>query len=112
MQVSIKTVDQVLVIEIDGDMDLIVAEKLKDQVAKLMGQHQCKHLIFNLKKVAFIDSSGLGLILGRYKYVTEKGGQVLIVEPQPQVKRILEMSGLEKIMGIYENETEAFAEMA
>ena len=45
-----------------------------------------------------MDSSGIGVILGRYKQIKARGGKTMIVRPQPQVDKILELSGLKKIM--------------
>jgi stage II sporulation protein AA (anti-sigma F factor antagonist) len=66
-----------------------------------------KHLILDLKKVNFIDSSGLGAILGRFKRVSQEGGRLSAINVSPQVKKIFELSGLLKIMNIYSDRKQA-----
>ncbi|MEG3070542.1 MAG: anti-sigma factor antagonist [Candidatus Syntrophopropionicum ammoniitolerans] len=67
--------------------------------------------MINLAKVSFVDSSGLGVLLGRYNRVSKNGGQVLIVSPQPQVRKVLDLSGLLRIMNEYPNENEALGKI-
>jgi stage II sporulation protein AA (anti-sigma F factor antagonist) len=60
-----------------------------------------------MQGVTFIDSSGLGVILGRYKRITQLGGTMTTVSLEPQVQRIFELAGLLKILTIYESEQKA-----
>ena len=63
---------------------------------------ECKyHIVFDFTKVDFMDSAGIGLIMGRYKKVMDKG-DITIVGVRESVKRILLISGLHKIVNIYE----------
>ncbi|MNG34896.1 Anti-sigma F factor antagonist [compost metagenome] len=62
-----------------------------------------------MKDLEFMDSSGLGVILGRYKLIKNKGGKMVVCDVNPPVYRLLEMSGLFKIMPIYENEGTALS---
>jgi stage II sporulation protein AA (anti-sigma F factor antagonist) len=59
-----------------------------------------RNLTFDFSEVRFIDSSGLGVVLGRYKRVLTRGGKVRIVGANPQVYRILCLSGFGKLMEI------------
>ncbi len=59
------------------------------------------HIVFDFTKVDFMDSAGIGLIMGRYKRVMDKG-DITIVGVRESVKRILLISGLHKIVNIYE----------
>lgn len=100
-----------LVVRLGGDMDLGVADKLRIALDKQLAEKRIRYLVLNLSRVTFIDSSGLGVILGRYKRLHHAGGRVILVGAQPQVKRILELSGLLQIMEEYPDENRALTKI-
>ncbi|MDW7673038.1 MAG: anti-sigma F factor antagonist [Bacillota bacterium] len=112
MEPTIKKANEILLIQMKGDIDLVNAEKFRLMVDKQIEKKIFKHLIINLQEVDFIDSSGLGAILGRYKKVIEQGGQVVIISPKPQVLRILDLSGFTKIMKVFPSEEQALGQLA
>jgi stage II sporulation protein AA (anti-sigma F factor antagonist) len=67
------------------------------------------NLILNLKGLDFMDSSGLGVILGRYKRVSQLGGKMILCSVQPSVQKIMEMSGLFKILPFFDDEKSAIS---
>jgi stage II sporulation protein AA (anti-sigma F factor antagonist) len=83
------------------------ADHLRNALEQALDREPIINLVFNLAGVSFIDSSGLGVLLGRYKRVSKNGGKVMLVSPQPQVRRILELSGLFRIMDELSSESEA-----
>lgn len=97
----------ILRIKATGELDMAVANSFRQQVEDMMNQAMANDIILNLQDVAFIDSSGLGVILGRYKRVSAMGGKMAIVAPQPQVRRILELSGIMKIIEEYSTDEAA-----
>jgi len=96
-----------LVVRPSGELDLGVADYLRGALEEALNQEQVRNIVFNLAGVSFVDSSGLGVLLGRYKRVSRNGGKVFIVSPQPQVRRILDLSGLLRIMSEFPSENEA-----
>ncbi len=94
-----------------GELDLSVADFLRNSLEESLDREPARNIVFNLSKVAFVDSSVLGVFLGRYKRVSKNGGRVIIVSPQPQVRRILELSGLFRIMGESDSEDEALRKL-
>ncbi|MNW65584.1 Anti-sigma F factor antagonist [compost metagenome] len=58
-----------------------------------------------------MDSSGLGVILGRYKLIRSKGGKMVVCDATAPVQRLLEMSGLFKIMPLYDDESAALSDL-
>ena len=97
-----------LIVLIDGELDLETAPLFKETVEKKLNQYESvRHLILDLEKVSFIDSSGLGAILGRYKRLSGQGGRISAIKVSPAAKRVLELSGLLKVMTIYENRRQA-----
>lgn len=101
MHIDASYKDNTLTMRLTGELDLVVADKFKIEADKLLQKYSPKIFIINLEAVPFIDSSGLGSILGRFKKTTEKGGKILLVSVKAPVRRILELSGFHKIMEIY-----------
>jgi len=95
---SIEMKGQALITELAGEFDLHSAPEFKKSIAAVYERHPgAKHLIFDVRNVTFIDSSGLGVILGRYREIKGKGGRLFFVRATPQIKRILQLSGFDKI---------------
>lgn len=98
----------VLVVRIDGELDIHTAAAFRTAVDNALEQTGAQHILLNFGGVEFIDSSGLGVILGRYKRISFQGGKLLMACMQPQVLRVLELAGLPRIMGMFSSEAEAF----
>ncbi|MDD2422296.1 MAG: anti-sigma F factor antagonist [Heliobacteriaceae bacterium] len=105
--VEIGVFDGVLVVRLQGELDLGVSEGLRVRIDKELDRQRTKNLVFNFRDVKFIDSSGLGLVLGRYKKLAAQGGGVALTGTNSTIDRILELSGLFKIMRGYAGESEA-----
>ncbi|MFE6076133.1 anti-sigma F factor antagonist [Paenibacillus sp. NPDC057886] len=99
----------ILIVRLSGELDHHTADMVRMQMDEAIQRRQCEHLILSLKDLQFMDSSGLGVILGRYKLIKNKGGKMVVCDVNPPVYRLLEMSGLFKIMPIYENEGTALS---
>lgn len=109
MEWETKTVDGVLVVRLKGEIDLNVCDALRAELDRLLKLYNTPHLVLHLGDVTFIDSSGLGVILGRYRQVTDQGKRVAVVGLQPSVRRAFELSGLLRVIRLYESEDEAVA---
>ena len=101
MNYTIKKENNYLVVAVMGDVDMSLTDSLRKDVDQALAEHNVNRLVFDLAEVDFIDSSGLGVILGRYKRVTAKGGKVYLAGAKPQVKKVLELSGLPRLMELY-----------
>lgn len=87
-----------LIAQIDGDLDMVTGLKLKELFDKMWDEHEMLScLVLDLTNVDFNDSTGLGAILGRYKKVNARGGNMVIVGAKGSVKEDLEMSGILKL---------------
>lgn len=94
-----------------GELDLQVADLFRNQLERHLNTRGVKNLVLNLSRVSFIDSSGLGVILGRYRRLKAAGGEVAIVNPSPAVNRLLELAGLHKLVRFYASEEEALGSL-
>ncbi|MBO5143349.1 MAG: anti-sigma F factor antagonist [Clostridia bacterium] len=94
--------NRTLSLKIEGEIDHHSCEQIKKEVDYEIQKYSPKKLIFDFKDVNFMDSSGIGLIIGRYKYLLRIGGKTEIINASKDVKRILDMSGIFKIIPIFE----------
>jgi stage II sporulation protein AA (anti-sigma F factor antagonist) len=97
----------VLCIRLNGELDHHTAEELREQASSAIERKNIRHIILNLEQLSFMDSSGLGVILGRYKQIKQVHGEVVVCAISPAIHRLFDMSGLFKIMRL--EPTEEFA---
>ena len=93
-----------LTIFLPNELDHHNAEDIRKNADKLIEENQIKCVIFDFKDTNFMDSSGIGVIMGRYKFVYLLGGEVWVVHVNERMKKILTMSGVTRIIQIYEEE--------
>jgi stage II sporulation protein AA (anti-sigma F factor antagonist) len=104
LQIDLEIVNNVLLVRLNGELDHHTAEELRTRVTTTLEQHNIAHIVLNLKSLSFMDSSGLGVILGRYKQIKNSGGEMVVCSISPAVKRLFEMSGLFKIIRLENDE--------
>lgn len=93
-----------LTIFLPNELDHHNAESIRKKADRLIEKHHIKCVIFDFEKTNFMDSSGIGVIMGRYRLVYMLGGEVWAVNPNERMKKILMMSGVTKMIQIYEEE--------
>lgn len=99
-----------LIASISGELDQHYASEVRhDLDAKISGG--CKDLVFDFSGLEFMDSSGIGVIVGRYKAIKSMGGKVRIANINPQVSRIIKLSGIEKIIPVYDSVNSALSSL-
>lgn len=111
MKLSFAADKRTLIVRVVGELDLAAADEFRQETDLAIEKQCSNNIILNLAGVSFIDSSGLGVILGRYKKIAMRGGKMAIVGAPVQVRRILELSGVLGISRAYENEDEALDAM-
>jgi anti-sigma B factor antagonist len=99
------------VVELTGEIDVYTSPKVKDVITELIDNGHY-NLVVNLEKVRYIDSTGLGVLIGGLKRVREHGGSVNLVCTNPQIRKIFDITGLVKIFGIFDDEATASQAMA
>lgn len=92
--------DKLLVLKITEEIDHHVAEKIRRMADNEITRYMPRKVVFDFNKVSFMDSSGVGMIIGRYKTATMLGGIVEMKNVNPSVQKVLEMSGVLKIIPI------------
>ena len=111
MRVKTKLKVTTLSVKVTGEFDMIIADEFRKSVDSFLDSHLARYLLIDLSEVTFIDSSGLGAILGRYKKIEQVKGKMVIAGPQLHVKKILEVSGINKVIGIYQDKNSAMSQL-
>ena len=102
MNVLYRKEDRVLLIEISEEIDHHVAEKIRRKADNEIERYLPRKVIFDFSNVSFMDSAGIGMVLGRYKMMKMLGGNIEMINVAPKLRKIFEMSGVTKIVKIEE----------
>ena len=92
--------DRLLVVTLYGEIDHHSAVAVRTELDSQITQSQPARVILELSAVDFMDSSGLGLIMGRYALVKRYGGTLAVLDPSPAVVRMMKLAGMEKRVSI------------
>ncbi|WP_018131925.1 anti-sigma F factor antagonist [Effusibacillus pohliae] len=111
LQIETEKIGTTLVVRLAGELDHHTAELVRNRVESELDSGLYKNMIFSLGRLEFMDSSGLGVILGRYKRVSQLGGKMSLCAVNDSLRKLFELSGIFKILPVYDTETRALAEM-
>lgn len=100
MSYTIEVKDNNLIAHFYGELDHHMTKGARKDIDKKYLQNDVKNIIFNFSNLTLMDSSGIGLVMGRYKNVVERKGKVIIVSSNVYIDRIIKMSGLLKIVDV------------
>lgn len=98
MRIQTTLHERILITALDGELDHMQAERIRAQVDAAFEKSSCKHIVIDMSNVTFMDSSGIGMIIGRYKNTEKRGGQVILTGMTDAVTKLYEISGLAKII--------------
>ena len=95
--------NQLLIVKLYGELDHHETEKIRGDISKAILQGDVRLLVWNLEHLQFMDSAGIGVIMGRYKKVIFIGGKIAVSSVNSAVDRIFRLSGLYKIIDKYDS---------
>ena len=93
-----------LTIFLPHEVDHHSADEIRKEADYLIDRNHIRYVIFDFTETDFMDSSGIGMIMGRYKRIIMLGGEVCAVHTSERMKKVLMMSGVTKIVQLYEEE--------
>ena len=96
-----------LLVFLVGELDHHSSEEVRNKIDDRIERENITNLIFDFSNVTFMDSSGIGVVIGRYKKISQKGGSLCITNVHGSVKRVFELSGMFKIIKCYDSNEEA-----
>ena len=98
MKITYIKKDKRLIFEIEEDIDECCVQKIRRRIDNEIQRYMPKEVIFDFSNVSFMDSAGIGLIIGRYKLINMIGGELKIANVNTQIQKIFEMSGLLRLI--------------
>jgi anti-sigma B factor antagonist len=108
MELSLNTreSDGALVVDVVGEIDVYTSPKLRERLVSLVNDGAAS-IVVNLEGVEFIDSTGLGVLVGALKRIRARGGSLSLVCNKESLLRVLTITGLEKVFAVYASVDEA-----
>lgn len=103
MYLKFQKIEDKLIVFMMGELDHHSAEEVRSKIDDRLDRESIAKLILDFKDVSFMDSSGIGVVIGRYKKMTMKKGNISIANVNNSVKRVFDLSGMFKIIKVYEN---------
>ena len=97
-----KIIDNCLMVKLPEEIDHHKSAYICEKADWYIVQKNVSHIVFDFEDTKFMDSSGIGIIMGRYKKISCFGGKVFAIHPDQQIRRVLKLSGLTKVIEIME----------
>lgn len=91
---------ETLTVYIQGELDHHTAKEIRFRIDNEIKRREPRFLELDFSGVTFMDSSGIGLVMGRYKIMSEREGKVVILNPPPPIKKVMMISGIGKLARI------------
>ena len=102
MNIKYDEVDKLLTCQITEEIDHHTTEKIRRKMDNEIERYMPKKIVFDFNQVTFMDSAGIGMLIGRYKAIRRIGGLAELMNVKPSIKKIFEMTGVLKIIPIIE----------
>jgi stage II sporulation protein AA (anti-sigma F factor antagonist) len=87
-----------LTVRLRGELDHHSAEQVREELDELLADERILHLIIDMRALTFMDSSGIGTLIGRYRTMARRKGTLSVQNMSPMVERIFQLSGLHQII--------------
>jgi len=97
-----QVIDNCLMVKLPEEIDHYKSSYICERADYFILNKGVDHVVFDFEDTRFMDSSGIGIIMGRYKKIACFGGKVYILHPDRQIKRVLSLSGVSKLIEIVE----------
>ena len=104
MIVEFKKEDKVLIFKLTEDVDQHTSEKIRRKMDNEIKRYIPRKVIFDFSNISFMDSAGIGMVLGRYKLAKMLNGNLEIINVNKSMKKIFDMSGVSRIINIVEED--------
>lgn len=90
----------ILIIKLSDDIDQYTVDKIRRKMDDEIERYIARKVIFDFSNISFMDSSGIGMVLGRYKLIKLLGGNLELINVSKQIKKIFDMCGVTRLISI------------
>lgn len=102
LALNARTEEPFEIIEVGGEVDVMTAPRLREAIVEAVGRGRTR-LIIDVEQVDFLDSTGLGVLVGALKRVRADGGSLDIVCTHQRILKIFQITGLDKVFGLHDS---------
>ena len=95
-----KSLGNAVTVVIAGELDHFAAPQIRRRLDELLEDQTVTHLVLDLGNLTFMDSSGIGMLLGRLRALQSRGGSLSVKHMQPPVEKLFRLSGLDRVIGV------------
>ena len=99
-RLEVKRRDFLLFVKLHGEIDHHSAVQMREELDAMIHRERPRRLVLDLSSIEFMDSAGLGLLMGRLRLMRDMGGTLALVRPNQRILKILRLSGMERFMEI------------
>lgn len=97
MSVEIRTTGSTVTAYLSGELDHHTAREMREAIDSSVELNMPSTLVLNFKNISFMDSSGIGLVMGRYRIISKTGGELHITGTSPQIHKVMKLAGIERL---------------
>lgn len=97
MPVKLTLNENSVIASISGEIDHHNAKGMRKEIDEFVIANNPESLVLDFKDVSFMDSSGIGLVMGRYKLISEQNGELFVVNTSSYIKKVMKLAGLDKL---------------
>lgn len=109
MELNFKKSNKTIIILIEGEIDHHTSKELRRQTESAFTQMGGRNIVFGFERVTFMDSSGIGMLIGRYKQLQAMGGRIAIACTNEKIREIIHISGLTMLLPSFDTIEEALS---
>lgn len=111
LQITSKKRKDILVISLKGELDHHTARQVREYIDRILEDPIVKNIIMDIKGLKFMDSSGIGVLIGRYKIISKRGGKIGIININSHIDRIFQVFGIYKLVKVYDQLDQALTDL-
>ena len=100
MSVRLKADNSEVYAYLIGDIDHHTAKEMREEIDHYIERNRPKELTLDFREVSFMDSSGIGLVMGRYRLMQELDGEIAVCNVSPHIRRVMRLAGLDRLAKI------------
>ena len=100
MSVEIKVSGETVTAYLSGELDHHSARAMREAIDNAVELNMPSRLVLNFRNISFMDSSGIGLVMGRYRNLAKSGAELHITGASEQIHKMLKLAGIEKLAKI------------
>jgi len=106
LSMAARTLPDHVVLEVGGEIDVYTAPKLRERLIEIVNSGQ-RHVIVDLGRVDFLDSTGLGVLVGAHRRLRARDGSLDLVCPHERLLKVFRITGLDNVFDIHASVEEA-----